>query len=205
MIAAEVPVSQAEMFGEAFGVVPIVHTPPNAQKALAIGNAASALLFVAGRYPFTDLVYAGDDAPASIRQPTKADKRLRVLAKITDLPSDWKADVIAIAAPGLPDATVAEARKHADSGTVVVIAVDRYSAGGVAKRLLEKYWRVVVPYREFLPTPQLYFLASDTQLSRKRPVPGWTRRLSEGYMPALFRFPKDEHAALYSTGARIPA
>lgn len=187
----------ADVFGEAFGVVPVIHTPATAQRALAIGAPAASLLQVAARYPFTELVYLGDDAPQAIRQPLRPDRRMRVISSTRELPADWRADVIAIAVPGLPDSVVAAARQLSGPETVVAIAVDRFGAGPIAKRLIERSWRTVIPYREWLPEPQLYLLASDQPLTRRRPVPGWTRRLSEGYLPALFRFPKDEYSALF--------
>lgn len=194
------PVSPAEVFAEALGVVPVVHTPASAKRALAIGPPAVAVLSAAGRYPFMELVYLGEDAPAAVRQPRQADKRLRAVNSILDLPADWKADVIAIAVPGIPDEVLSAARRSSHAATVVAVAVDRYASGPAAKRQLERHWRTVIPYREHLPAAQLYLLASDTTVRRERPIPSWTRRLSEGYIPAMFRFPKDEHVALNGPG-----
>lgn len=189
-------IAPADIFAEALSVVPLIHTDPSATKALAIGTAAASLLVAAGRYPFTDLVFAGEEVPSALRSPSKPDRRLRVVKDAREILPSWKADVIAVAVPGLPDSTIAAARAASGPSTVVVMAVDRMSVGGTAKRLLEKSWRVVIPYREYLPESQLYLLASDRPLSRLRPVPGWTRRLSEGYLPALFRFAKDDYASL---------
>jgi len=195
------------VFDEALAVPAIVHSPVASTKALAIGKAAAALLVTAARYPFRELVYLGDDAPAGLQQGLRSSARVQIVPSARDLPRGWQADVIAVASPGLPDSVLLTARQLAHPGTVVVIAVDRYSAGGVAKRALAKLWRTVTPYREVLPTqtePQLFLLASDLPISLKRPVPGWTRRVSDGYLPAMFRFPKDEYTALHSLPPTSP-
>lgn len=190
------PPTSADIFAEALGVVALVHTPTVATRALAIGPTASAVLAAASHYPFSELVYLGDDAPAQLRKPSRTRKSFaHIVSGVKDLPTNWVADVIGVAVPGLPDNVLAMARTVSGPQTVLVVAVDRYSAGQTAKRLLERSWQFVVPFREYLPDPQLYFLVSDTRLTIKRPVPAWTRRISEGYLPALFKFPKDEYAA----------
>jgi hypothetical protein len=196
------PPTSAEVFAEAMAVVPLVHTPSNATRALAFGQPASALLGTAARYPFSDLVYIGEDVPAFLRNPPKADRRVHVLLTAAglarELPKDWQADVVAVAVPGNPEALLGTIRQLSAPGAVVAVAVDRPALGPVIKHLMERRWRTVIPYREYLPDSQLFLLASDRPLSRQRPVPSWTKRLSEGYLPALFRFPKDEYAALFS-------
>jgi hypothetical protein len=184
-----------DAFNELMGVVAISHVAPTALRAAAIGQpAAAAVLGTAARYPFAELVTVGSDSPVL----AKPDRRLRAISSPRDLPPDWKADVIGVAVPGLPDAALAAARAMSCSNTVVVVAVDRYDAGPAAKRLLDRHWRVVIPYHDYLPEPHLFLLASDSPISRKRPIPAWTRRLSEGYLPALFRFPKNEYGPLFA-------
>lgn len=185
-------------FDEGLSIPAIAHTPVAAARALALGPAATALLVTAARYPFRELVYLGEDAPAFLRKGLRSAARVHIAAAARDLPADWKADVIAITVPGLPDASLALARQYSHPGTVVVVAVDKFAAGGVAKRAVSKLWRTVIPYRDFIPEAQLYLLASDSPVTTKRPVPGWSARISESYMPAMFRFPKDEYTALHA-------
>jgi hypothetical protein len=192
------------MFAEAFAVPPVIHAVAGAQRALAIGPAAASLLTVASRYPYTELVYLGEDAPSQLRSPVRADKRVRIVHGTRDLPRDWYADVIGIAVPGTPESALSAARQLAGPTTVVVVAADRAQAAPALRRMLQSLWKSVAPYREYLPDRQLFFLASDLQLSTKRPIPAWTRRLNEPYMLSMFRFPKDEYSALYSPAPVVP-
>lgn len=192
-------------FDESLAVPAILHTPLAAQRVLAIGAAAAPLLTVARRYPtFRELVFLGDDLPASARG-TKPDSRIRSVAGARDLPREWVADLIGIAVPGLPDSALTTAKQLAGPQTVVVVAVDRYNAGPSAKRLMERQWSTVIPYRDHTPNEQLYLLASDVGMKRHRPMPGWTERLSEGYLTALFRFPKNDQAVLFAPRAAAGA
>jgi len=197
-------IAAADLFGEALAVPAIVHTQASTQRALAIGPAASSLLTAASRYPFAELVYLGDDAPKSLRSPSRPDRRLRILPGIMDLPRDWYADVVAVATPGTPDASLNLARRLSSNTTVGVVALDKPQAGGELRKRLQSLWRWVVPYREHLPEPQVFFLVSDAPLSVKRPIPSWTRRLTEGYLSSLFRFGKDESAALSLNTPVVP-
>ncbi len=64
-----------------------------------------------------------------------------------------------------------------------------------ARDLVQKYWSVVQPYREHLPgqaAPQWFLMAGNHGFKRHRPVPGWTSRLTDKYLPVLFTFSKDE-------------
>ena len=191
-------------FDESFAVPAILHTPVEAQRVLAIGPAAVPLLNVARRYPsFRELVYLGEDAPAALRGP-KPDSRVRSVTSTRDLPRDWVADVIGVAVQGMPESVLTAAKQLSGPQTVVVVAVDRYAAGPTVKRLVERLWGTVIPYRDHVPNEQLYLLASDMGMKRHRPMPGWTERLSEGYLTALFRFPKNDQAALFSPRAAAP-
>ncbi len=189
-------ISAADLFGEVLAVPPIVYTAATAQRALAIGPAASALLTAASRYPFAELVYLGDDAPQTLRAPSRPDRRLRILPGMMDLPRDWYADVLAVTTPGLPDTSLNVARRLSSRETVGVIAVDKPQNGADLRRRLQKLWRFVMPYREHVPEAQVFFLVSDAPLAVKRPLPSWTKRLSDTYLPSLFRLGKDETIAL---------
>jgi hypothetical protein len=190
--------SSSVAFNEALAIPAIVHTPVQATKALAVGASATPLLATAARYPFRELVYLGDDPPATLRAGFRSPARVSILSSPRDFAPAWQADVIAISTPGLPDAILQTAKALSHAGTVVVVAVDQFAAGAAARRLLLKHWRSVVPYRENVPEPQLFLLASDVPLSQRRPVPGWARRISPTYLPSMFAFPKDENAALFA-------
>ncbi len=196
-------IATTDLYGEALAVPAIVHSPPTAQRALAIGPGASSLLTAASRYPFAELVYLGDDAPQALRSPSRPDRRLRIIPGMLDLPRDWYSDVTSVAVTGTPDAPLNLARRLSSKDTVVVIAIDKAPTGADVRKRLLKLWRFAIPYREHLPEPQIYFLCSDVPLSLKRPLPSWTKRLNDGYMTSLFRLGKDELSAL-SSPASVP-
>ncbi len=184
----------ADLFGEALAIPAIVHSAPTSQRALAIGPAAASLLTAASRYPFTELVYIGEDAPQELRSPVRPDRRLRIIPGMLDLPREWFADIIAVASPGLSESALNTARRLSGKDTVTVVAVDKTQSMAELRKRLMKLWRSVAPYREHIPEAQYFFLVSDMQLSAKRPVPVWTKRLNEAYMPSMFRLGKDELA-----------
>ena len=191
--------SSADIFNEALAVVPIVHTPvePN-QRILVVGASALAAAVMALRYPtFVEvgIVAPPSDVPIGLRQ----DKRIRVYATLADVPRGWIASLIVVAVPNLLEEQVAVVKTHATPASVVCFALDRVAVGRQTKELLRRYWPSVAPYREHLPTSGavLFMLAGSGRLERQRPVPGWTRRISDRYIPAMFTFAKDEYAALF--------
>lgn len=181
-----------DAFGEALGVVPIVHLPVTpGQNVLLIGKGSAAAAEIALRYPTTTNVRLVDESY------TTKDGRVQP-ARLDQLPADWCADLAIVVLPTLSDTLVSAVRqRHKARSGVAVFAV---SQPGLVRRyrdLLAQYWSVVQPYREYLPgisTPQWFLMAGDHGFQRHRPVPGWTSRLTDKYLPVLFTFSKDEYA-----------
>ena len=105
------------------------------------------------------------------------------------------------------DGTLVDSR-----AVILVCAHDDEHAMGVAvfaapspasvrplKDALRSRWGTLQPFREWTgdATPSWFILAADHGFRRCRPVPGWTTRLSEKYLPALFTLSKDEYATAY--------
>ena len=190
------PVPASERFAESISLVGLVHTPViTGQRALCIGPSAHPLLEAAARYPtFTELAALGT------RSPLK-DRRVTSYPRVADLPTDWKADVIAVAHMGNQDQVITDAAKLLSPNGVVVIACDRFQSAPTVKNLARQQWSTVSVFRDFLPEPSAFILASARPLTRTRPIPAWARHLSDAYLPNLFRLAKDEYAFLYQRGA----
>lgn len=189
-------VPAAERFAEAISLVALAHAPiTQNQRALAIGPSAFPLLEAAARYPtFTELGCLGG-------RPALKDRRVHQYLKPGDIPADWKADVVAVAHLGNQDQVMADAANLMSPGGVIVIACDRFQAGPVTKSLARQHWTTVTAFREFLPEPSVFILASGRPLTRTRPIPSWARHLSDAYLPNLFRLSKDEYQFLYGRAA----
>ena len=185
-------------FGEALSVVPIVHLPvlPN-QRVLLIGVGATAALGTVLRYPTTAQVLVIDAPAFEVK-----DKRVRFVPRLDQVPADWQADLAIVAVPVTSDSMLdaVKQRVRPDSG-IVCIALARPSQVRAAREAARNRWSLVQPYRENVPgqkEPAWFLLAGDNGFKRYRPIPSWTTRLSESYVPALFTLSKDEYALAFS-------
>ncbi len=185
-----------DSFTEALSVVPLVHLPvQGGQNVLLVGQGAAGAAEAVLRYPTTASVVAIDALV-----PVK-DKRVQYAQRIDQLPPAWKADLIIVAVPVLTDSLVAALRAHhnADTG-VVVFAIARPNQVRAARETLKRSWAIVQPYREHIstqPEPAWFLMAGDHGFQRYRPIPGWTVRLNDKYLPALFTFAKDEYVLAF--------
>ncbi len=194
-VSAPKPLTPVDIFNEALGYVPLVHVPvADGQKALMIGPSTIPAAQIALRYPsFSEVVITGEVPSSAPRDP-----RVHLVPRLADLPPSWKADLITIAIANITPEILTAARAHSNQRTVVVVAVPAASQARQLKDLVRRFWPVVAPYREHLPEPAYFFLASDVGISRSaRMIPAQSRRLTEKYVPALFTFAKDEYAMLF--------
>jgi hypothetical protein len=181
---------------DAFSLVPFIHLPVvQGQRVLAVGPAAKSLAMTALRYPTTvEVVTIGIPA-----MPT-TDPRVRSLSSLLDLPIGWRADLVGVAEQVISDRMLESLHQLHNSDTGVLVAA---SPSPVAVRrlkdMLRAQWSTIQPYREWTgdAVPSWFFLAADHGFKRHRPVPSWTVRLSEKYLPALFTLSKDEYAVAY--------
>lgn len=179
---------------EAFSVVPLIHLPAAAgQRMLVMGESAAPMVALALRYPTTREVVV-------INCPAPQDNRVRAVKNINELPSNWMADLLAVAIPGITDPILQALKSvHASDTGVAVFAVDNPANLRPVRDLLRRRWSITQPYRDYVgaPAPAWFVLAADHGFKRQRPVPGNTVRLSEKYLPALFTLAKDEYAQAY--------
>lgn len=180
-------------------MVPIVHLPvSHGQNVLLVGKGSGAAADVALRYPTTSSVLVVDE------QVSTKDKRVQA-ARLDQLPTGWNADLAIVVVPTLTDTLVGSVRKrHEANNGVAVFAVAQPALVRRYRELLKQYWSVVQPYREYLPgqkDPQWFLMAGDHGFKRYRPVPGWTSRLTDKYLPVLFTFSKDEYALSFGNAA----
>lgn len=188
----------SDAFAEALGMVPMVHLPVTAgQRILIVGRDAAPAALVALRYPTTVEVVVIDPSP-----PALADKRVRSLARMEQLNPAWKADLIAVAVPVITDSLAQSVYDHhrADTG-VAVFALARAQQVRATKEQLRKHWSSVQPYREVVPASEggtaWFLLAGNHGFKRHRPIPAWSKRLTDKYIPALFTLAKDEYTLAY--------
>lgn len=185
-------------FGEALSVVPIVHLPavPN-QRVILIGVGATAALETVLRYPTTAQVLVVDSPAIETK-----DRRVRFLQRIEQVPPDYKADLIIVAVPIISDSLLdaVQQRLRPDAG-VVGIAIARPTQVRPTREAARNRWTFVQPYRENVPgqkEPSWFLLAGNNGFKRYRPIPAWTTRLSESYVPALFTLSKDEYTLAFA-------
>lgn len=189
------PLTPVDIFSEALGYVPLVHLPvADGQKALMIGPSAVPAAQIALRYPsFAEVVITGEIPGGAPR-----DARVHQVPRLADLPPSWKADLVTIAIANVSPEILTAARAHSHQRTVVVIAVPAATQARQLKDLVRRFWPVVAPFREHLPDPAYFLLASDVGIARSsRLIPPQARRLTEKYLPSLFTFAKDEYSLLY--------
>lgn len=196
MVTAPTAPSMQDVWNEALAVVPMLHTPvkpAGQQKALIIGTAAVPAAILALRYPgFASVVTWTDALP----QGLSADKRVRQVSSLDDLPPAETFDFVAIAESRLADEVLQTVRQHTTASSVIVIAVPQPTLVRPIMDVLRRTWRVVQPYREHTPDPAYFLLVGDQPFKRARPCPGFTKRLTDKYIPALFTFAKDEYAMI---------
>jgi hypothetical protein len=192
------PLTQVDVFNEAISIVPIVHTPVPAARALIVGQAALSAGWVAMRYPqFSDITIVAESLPVTMQQP----KRVHLEPTFDLIATGWLADMVVAAAAQLDAPFIQQVAGFCSQSALVCFAVPVPGTARAVRDLLQQYWPVVTPYRVFLPAPDgqaaYFMLCSAVKLGRFRPVPGYTRYLSEGFMPTLFTWSKDELAALF--------
>jgi hypothetical protein len=193
-----VPLTPIDRFNEAISIVPIFHCPVPSAHALIIGQAALSAGWVAMRYPqFQDITVVADSLPASMQQPKRV-----LLEPSLDLVGvgrspPYQADYVVGAVAQLDAAFLQQVIPLTHPQALVCFAVPVPGTERKTRDLLQQYWPVVTPYRVFLPEPAFFMLCSAVKLGRFRPVPGYTRYLSEGFMPTLFTWSKDELAMLF--------
>lgn len=189
-----------DIWNEALAIVPMLHTPvrPSGQKALILGTAAVPAAILALRYPGFASVITWTDA---LPQGLSTDKRVRQISSLDDLPDSEMMDFVAIAEPRLDDAVLQSVRQHTTASSVIVIAVPQPAMVRPLMDVLRRTWRVVQPYREHTPNPAYFLLVGDQSFKRARPCPGFTKRLTDKYIPALFTFAKDEYAMISGSSA----
>lgn len=190
------PLSPIDKFNEAISIVPIFHCPIPSAHALVIGNAAISAGWVAMRYPqFQDITVVADALPASMQQPKRV--ILEPSLDLVGVGKPYQADYVVAAVAKLDAPFLQQVIPLTHPQALVCFAVPVAGAARQVRDLLQQYWPVVTPYRVFLPDPTFFMLCSSVKLGRFRPVPGYTRYLSEGFMPTLFTWSKDELAMLF--------
>lgn len=182
-----------DAFSEALAVVPVVHMPVTpGQQILLLGPGAGAAADIVLRYPTTASVLVVGDSLAS------KDRRVQSAPSLDAVPTGW-ADLSVIVIPVLTDAIVGAtyARHRPDTG-IAVFALANPTQVKASRDLVKKSWSVVQPYREHTTNgPAWFLLAGDHGFKRHRPMPGWTGRLTDKYLPALFTLAKDEYAGAF--------
>jgi hypothetical protein len=198
------PLTQIDVFNEAISIVPVVHTPVPAARALIIGAAATSAGWVAMRYPqFTDITVVADSLPPSMQQAPgrPGPGRVHLEPSFDLIATGWLADMTVVAAAQLDVPFIQQVAGFCAQSALVCFAVPVPGTARGVRDMLQQYWPVVTPYRVFLPAPDgqaaYFMLCSAAKLCRFRPVPGYTRYLSEGFMPTLFTWSKDELAMLF--------
>jgi len=196
------PLTGQDIFNEAIGVVPLIHTPVSEdQHLLVVGAGAIASAVVGLRYPtFTQvgIVAAANEVPVQLRQ----DKRVNLFPRLEDVPTAYRADLITVAIPSLTDDTLVKLKLHSTPQSIVCIAVPNATAARAMKDGARRIWSTVAPYREHLPSggSAYFLLCSGLGLTKHRVVPAWTRRITDRWVPALFTWAKDEYATLFGGG-----
>ena len=194
------PLTAIDRFNEAISVVPIVHAPVPSAHALIIGQAATSAGWVAMRYPqFTSITLVADSLPASMQQPKRV--LLEPSLDLVGAGKAYQADYVVAAVAQLDASFLQQLMPLVGQQALLCFAVPVPGTARQVRDLLQQYWPVVTPYRVFLPDPAYFMLCSSVKLGRFRPVPGYTRYLSEGFMPTLFTWSKDELAMLFGAAS----
>jgi hypothetical protein len=182
-----------DAFSEALAVVPVIHMPVTpGQQVLLLGPGAGAAADIVLRYPTTTSVLVVGDTV------TTKDRRVQTMSSLDLVPLGW-ADLSVVVIPVLTPAIVQAvyARRRAPAG-IAVFALANPTQVKATRDLVKTIWTVVQPYREHTENgPAWFLLAGDHGFRRHRPVPGWTGRLTEKYLPALFTLAKDEYAGAF--------
>ncbi len=196
--AAPRPLTPTDIFNEAISYIPMIHVPDQRnQHALVIGGSAAMAAQVATRYPSFAEILVSTDIPLGPNH----DPRVHVMPSLVDLPPSWKADLIVVAVPVITPDFLQSLRLHSHPRTIVTIAASTPNNVRILKDTMRRLWPVVMPYREHLPEPAFFLLASDSPIRRHRAVPPSARRLTEKYVPSLFTFAKDEYNLLYGAAS----
>jgi hypothetical protein len=191
-----------DAFTEALAVVPLIHLPAApGQHVLLIGQGAGATADVVLRYPTTtSVVVIGDSVSAAAQK----DKRVQLAPALDQVPPAWQADLSLVVVPGLTDqlSSAIAARRVQGTGMAVIAVANPTQVNAMRTQALRS-WPVVQPYREHIAAgpggggPAWFLLAGKYHFKRQRPMPGWTTRLSDRYLPALFTLAKDEYVQAF--------
>ena len=174
-----------EIFSEAISVIPWLHLPREGTKrVLTIGyDAAPAGEYALRHRETTEAIFVGAAAPK--------DARAKTAATAEDFQLGWKADLVCVAKPGLNPSLFSTLKMLVPTG-LVCVALERFDMITQAKAMIRPLFREMVIYRENLPEPSLFILASNTRIQRIRPVSATSRRYTDRYVATLFTFAKDE-------------
>lgn len=187
------PAPSIEAWAEAFSVPPILHaSPAKPLRILTQGQFSLPLAKLALRYPNTAEVHIiGADI-------TLKDRRVHNHPKLEELPQEFVADVIGVAVPGDPSALLPALKRHMAPEGIIVVGVDRFPRGRVVKDAMSQTWRQVLVYREHMPEPSLFLMASDRPFGATvRPFPPNLKRLNPRYLRSLFELATDEARLLF--------
>jgi hypothetical protein len=164
---------------EACALLPLLHVGAGQTVVACSGPQAEVFAAEALRWPDVVTVYIRTQ-PRLLK-----DKRLRVTP-----PPVGSCDVV-ICSPNEDPTPVLHALTADGVISTSTAIIDRVPSLMAAMRAL---FRVVTPWREWLPEPLYGALASPngTKVSRQRHPPPAAQRLSSQYLPCMFTFGKDE-------------
>jgi hypothetical protein len=192
-----------DAFTEALAVVPMVHLPVvPGQRVLLLGPGAGSAADVILRYPdIATVAVIGDSVSAAAAK----DRRVVMAPSLDQVPPSFGASLSIVAVPALNDALMAGVyARHLPGAGIAVFAIANPTQVKQLKDLVKRSWPFVQPYRENVPPsvnapagPAWFLLAGDQGFKRARPMPGWTSRLTDKYLPALFTLAKDEYGAAF--------
>ena len=183
--SAEPKLLPHEIFSEAISVVPWVHLPRGGtKKVITFGyDAAPAGEYALRHRETIEAVFVEAQAPKDARARTATSEKDFILG--------WKADLACIAKPGLNLALYKAVQMLVPTG-LVCIALERFDMIVQARAMIRPLFREMMIYRENLPEPSLFILASNNRIERIRPVSSTSRRYTDRYVASLFTFAKDE-------------
>jgi len=187
------PTPPIEAWAEAFSVPPILHVSPTKPlRVLTQGQFSIPLAKFALRYPSTTEVrIIGSDIILK-------DRRVHSHLSLEELPKEFIADVIGVALPGDPSALLPVLKLRLAPDGIIILGVDRFARGRLVKDAMSRIWRQVLVYREHMPEPSLFLMASDRPFgSTLRPFPPNLKRLNPRYLKSLFELATDEARLLF--------